>query len=443
MKNGAAMLSHVLLVDDSKSARFALRKLLERNGLRVDIAENAEQALGYLNDNHPDVIFMDHFMPGMDGFEAVKILKTQPGTASIPVVMCTSKDGDAYMAEAHAAGAVDILSKPATSGSLGVVLDKLCQAANEEPVIDLSLDTTMDMIPEELFEQVNDLPVMPSQQPVCQDKSQPEPQLYEPRQDVPPAKPVMPILEDVVVPVEEIKRVAAESAREVAEREINDRVVKLLAEKVPEMREMVMTNFDSVVRSMLKGYIDEAMTQAQKDFSEIVRNESRQVADEISREVVESAVKGQVHSVEETLHREMNEHLAEVYTNIGDLKANLHLKKASPELEQQLQSQSREAAEEVSREALIGATDIAQKAAQDVAREVTGEANQRMQSELSEKLSKTTGSAKQAARTEAAEIARQKVEESQKVLLEKISKAKSVGVFALLVAAGAVAASLL
>ncbi|MEH6358470.1 MAG: response regulator [Pseudomonadales bacterium] len=437
------MLNHALLVDDSKSARFALRKLLERNGLRVDIAENAEQALGYLNDNRPDVIFMDHFMPGMDGFEAVKILKTQPNTATIPVVMCTSKDGDAYMAEAHAAGAVDILSKPATSGSLGEVLDKLCQAANEEPVIDLSLDTAVNMMPDELFEQVIDTSVILPQQGVYESANRPESKLYEPTLEIPAARPVMPILEDVVVPVEEIKRVAAESAREVAEEEIDNRVAKLLAEKVPEMREMVMANFDSVVRSMLKGYIDEAMNKAKENFSGIVRDESRQVADEISREVVETAVKAQVHSLEETLHREMNEHLAEVYTNIGDLKANQHLKTASPELQQQLEMQSREAAEEVSREALIEASDLASKTAQDVAKEVTSEANQRMQSELSEKLKSTVEHTKQTARTEASEIVWQKIEESQKVLLGKISGAKSVAVVALLVAAGAIVASFL
>ena len=146
------MLNHVLLVDDSKSARFALRKLLERNGLRVDMAENAEEALGYLSENRPDVIFMDHFMPGMDGFEAVKIIKNQPNTASIPVVMCTSKDGDAYTAEAQAIGATDILSKPATPGSLSEVLDKLSEAANEEiPVIEEQSELLE--TPEQIFAQ--------------------------------------------------------------------------------------------------------------------------------------------------------------------------------------------------------------------------------------------------------------------------------------------------
>jgi len=417
------MLNHALLVDDSKSARFALRKLLERNGLRVDIAENAEQALGYLNDNRPDVIFMDHFMPGMDGFEAVKILKNQPGTASIPVVMCTSKDGDAYMAEAQAIGAVDILSKPATPGSLEIVLDKLCQAANDAPVFEKTAepitDIAADFSPENLFEQIVDAPVIE------------QPELA--------AKPVMPILEDVVVPVEEIKRVAAAAAQEVAEHEIADRVAKQLAEKVPEMREMVMANFNSVVRSMLKGYIGEAMTQAKQDFTDIVRTETRQVADEISREVVETAVKAQVHHVEETMHREMNEHLAEVYTNIGDLKANQHLKKASSELEQQLQSQAREAAQEVSRETLAEATSVAKQAAKEIAQEVAEGANTSIQATVDAKMSSALENVNQVARTEAAEIAWQKVEESQKLVIGKIGSAKGIAVFALLAAAGAIA----
>jgi len=415
------MLNHALLVDDSKSARFALRKLLERNGLRVDIAENAEQALGYLNDNRPDVIFMDHLMPGMDGFEAVKILKNQPDTASIPVVMCTSKDGDAYMAEAQAIGAVDILSKPATPGSLEIVLDKVCQAANDAPVSEPIIDIVADFSPENLFEQILDVPVI----------EQPESA----------AKPVVPVLEDVAVPVEEIKRVAAAAAREVAEYEIADRVAKQLAEKVPEMRAMVMANFNSVVRGMLKGYIDEAMTQAKQDFTEIVRTETRQVADDISREVVETAVKAQVHHVEETMHREMNEHLAEVYTNIGDLKANQHLKKASSELEQQLQSQAREAAQEVSRETLAEASSVAKQAAKEIAQEVSEGANTSIQATVDAKMSSALENVNQVARTEAAEIAWQKVEESQKLVIGKIGSAKGISVLALLAAAGAIAIS--
>lgn len=470
------MLNHALLVDDSKSARFALRKLLERNGLRVDMAENAEEALGYLNENRPDVIFMDHFMPGMDGFEAVKIIKNQPNTASIPVVMCTSKDGDAYTAEAQAIGATDILSKPATPGSLTEVLDKLSRAANEEiaavqdqpKAVEIPTETDAHPVPlidpEKMGFDLSDLHIPAEQSPLESESLpagettsvfekpsvvefapivSPEPVVEaEPLQPAAVDKPMMPILEDVVVPVEEIKRVAAASAIEVADREIDARVAKLVAEKVPEMREMVMANFDSVVRSMLKGYIDEAMEKARGDFTEIARTETRQIADEVSREVVEVSVKAHVSQLEESMHRELNEHLAEVYSNIGELKENQYLKKASPELEQQLQSQAREAAADVSREALLEASEVAHKAAQDVAKEETNSATLRLQEEMTGRLNKSIENVTQATRSEAAEIAWQKVEESKKTLEAQITKAKKLGGFAIVAAVAAVAVAL-
>ena len=58
-----------LLVDDSKSARFFLRNLLQKNKIEVDMAESGEAALEYLKSHRPDIIFMDHLMPGIDGFE--------------------------------------------------------------------------------------------------------------------------------------------------------------------------------------------------------------------------------------------------------------------------------------------------------------------------------------------------------------------------------------
>ena len=74
-----------LIVDDSKSARVLLKRILETHDLDVDTAESAEDALDYLIRSRPDVIFMDHLMPGMDGFEAVSAIKKNPETATIPM----------------------------------------------------------------------------------------------------------------------------------------------------------------------------------------------------------------------------------------------------------------------------------------------------------------------------------------------------------------------
>ena len=83
-----------LVVDDSKSARAFLARILERHEIAVDAADSAEAAIEYLTRNKPDVIFMDHMMPGMDGFQAVQSIKNNPRTSTIPILMYTSQEGD-------------------------------------------------------------------------------------------------------------------------------------------------------------------------------------------------------------------------------------------------------------------------------------------------------------------------------------------------------------
>ncbi len=100
-----------LVVDDSRSARVVLSRMLERYGILVDSADSAEAALEYLKDRHPDVIFMDHLMPGMDGLAAVREIKANPSLASIPIMMYTSQEGEIYSGQARASGAVGVLPK--------------------------------------------------------------------------------------------------------------------------------------------------------------------------------------------------------------------------------------------------------------------------------------------------------------------------------------------
>jgi CheY-like chemotaxis protein len=100
-----------LVVDDSRSARVVLSRMLERYGILVDSAESAEAALDYLKEGRPDVIFMDHLMPGMDGLQAVREIKANPALAAIPIMMYTSQEGEIYSGQARASGAVGVLPK--------------------------------------------------------------------------------------------------------------------------------------------------------------------------------------------------------------------------------------------------------------------------------------------------------------------------------------------
>jgi len=114
-----------LIVDDSKSARVILSRMLEKFDIEVDTAESAEQSIEYLKEHRPDAIFMDHLMPGMDGLEAVRVIKENPQTATIPIMMYTSQEGELYVGQARALGAMGVLPKQVRPVDVSKVLYEL------------------------------------------------------------------------------------------------------------------------------------------------------------------------------------------------------------------------------------------------------------------------------------------------------------------------------
>ena len=99
--------------------------MLEKYDIEVDMAESAEQAIEYLNHNRPDAIFMDHLMPGMDGLQAVQAIKGNPQTATIPIMMYTSQEGELYVGQARALGAMGVLPKQVRPVDVSKVLYEL------------------------------------------------------------------------------------------------------------------------------------------------------------------------------------------------------------------------------------------------------------------------------------------------------------------------------
>jgi len=143
-----------LIVDDSRSARLVLQRMLEKYGLRAHTVASAEDALDYLLRHRPDVIFMDHMMPGMDGFEAIRHIKKNLETATIPIIMFTSQSGEIYLSQARALGAVDILPKATASTELHEALRRLgllkavpetvaTEAARDEPLNEKSVTRSL------------------------------------------------------------------------------------------------------------------------------------------------------------------------------------------------------------------------------------------------------------------------------------------------------------
>jgi two-component system cell cycle response regulator len=119
---------HALVVDDSKVGRVTMMKKLEALDIQVNLAESGQQALDYLERSRPDVIFMDHMMPEMDGFEVTRRIKSSPATRDIPIIIISGNDGTAFVQEARAAGAMTAITKPPETGVLEQLIATLAPA---------------------------------------------------------------------------------------------------------------------------------------------------------------------------------------------------------------------------------------------------------------------------------------------------------------------------
>ncbi|REM69305.1 response regulator, partial [Mycobacterium tuberculosis] len=79
----------ILVVDDSKTELVFLTDLLQKNGFAVKTAENADDAMRRLEEEHPDLILMDVVMPGQNGFQLTRAIARDPKYAAIPIILCT------------------------------------------------------------------------------------------------------------------------------------------------------------------------------------------------------------------------------------------------------------------------------------------------------------------------------------------------------------------
>jgi CheY-like chemotaxis protein len=107
--NGPAM---ILIVEDNEANRLLAGAVLEREGYRVEMAGNAEEALQKLANGSPDLILMDVQMPGMDGLTLTRRLKGDARTAAIPVVALTALAMMGDRERTLEAGCSGYISKP-------------------------------------------------------------------------------------------------------------------------------------------------------------------------------------------------------------------------------------------------------------------------------------------------------------------------------------------
>ena len=113
-----------LIIDDSATARTMLKHKLNKFDVVVETAADGMEGLQILQTRQPDIIFLDHIMPGLDAFQVLEQLKINPLTQSIPVVMYTSQAAPKYSDEARAMGAIGVMPKQVTNDLLSQMLDR-------------------------------------------------------------------------------------------------------------------------------------------------------------------------------------------------------------------------------------------------------------------------------------------------------------------------------
>jgi twitching motility two-component system response regulator PilH len=111
-------IQNILVVDDSKTELYHLSDILGKRGYRVRTAENGDEAMRRLGEETPDLILMDVVMPGQNGFQLTRAITRDPRFASVPVIMCTSKNQETDKVWGMRQGARDYIVKPVNAEEL-------------------------------------------------------------------------------------------------------------------------------------------------------------------------------------------------------------------------------------------------------------------------------------------------------------------------------------
>ena len=117
--------ARILIVDDETHNRALLEIMLSSEGYELFTAASGEEALTVVEENRPDLILLDIMMPELNGFQVTAMLKANPATQDIPVIILSALDDGGAIERGLQVGAADFLTKPIQHVELRARVKKL------------------------------------------------------------------------------------------------------------------------------------------------------------------------------------------------------------------------------------------------------------------------------------------------------------------------------
>ncbi|MHB2015731.1 MAG: response regulator [Candidatus Xenobia bacterium] len=115
---GDAQPMKILVADDDAEMRELIRHALSGENYQLIVARDGSEAIRLAQTEHPHLIILDVEMPTLDGFKACRMLRSDPQTGSVPIIMLTSRSGEQDIVRGFERGANDYITKPFSIGTL-------------------------------------------------------------------------------------------------------------------------------------------------------------------------------------------------------------------------------------------------------------------------------------------------------------------------------------